>query len=242
MKNICSTKFSTKHFPLNKLSPSPESVSALNFCEVFKFRFVQISMHASKNVIHSRKQLKRILGATSWWTKSACATNRRRNSWMFVLWCRWNRGKADENRRQFQLLDPFRSVNSNSVAFSVESFFCVSFTVHVCCSVESGGGWEPSLACTMKKLKSKNDPLPITSKFCCYFELKPSVTIYIFGEFLVWTVLLFTSLNLEFDCLDTTDLSEFHAVLDKNWYYNLIFGQPDPIPHDNARCKWNQSV
>jgi hypothetical protein len=89
----------------------------------------------------------------------------------------------------------------------------------------------------MKQLKHKNDPLPITSKFCCYFELKPSVAIYISGEFLVWIFFLFTSLNLEFECLEKPDLGEFHAVLNKSWYYNLIFGVPDPIPHDNARCK-----
>lgn len=91
--------------------------------------------------------------------------------------------------------------------------------------------------CGMKNLKSKNDPLPITSKFCCYFELKPSVAIYISGEFLVWIFFLLTSLNLEFECLETPDLGEFHAVLSKDWYYNLIFGVPDLILHDNARCK-----
>lgn len=123
---------------------------------------------------------------------------------------------------------------------SVRVVFTFVCSVHVRSRFHSS--YVGIVACRMKKLKSKNDPLPITSKFCCLFELQPSVTIYIFGEFLVWTLLLLTSLNLELKCLDTTDLSEFHAVLDENWYYNLIFGQPDPIPHDNARCEWNQSI
>lgn len=146
-----------------------------------------------------------------------------------------NSSKSDANLPHIQLQDPLSPVNSNKHRLQSElySLLCVQFTF----GREFTRPYVVIVACRMKKLKSKNDPLPITSKFCCHFELQPSVTIYIFGEFLVWTLLLLTSLNLELKCLDTTDLSEFHAVLDENWYYNLIFGQPDPIPHDNARCE-----
>lgn len=84
---------------------------------------------------------------------------------------------------------------------------------------------------------TQNDPLPTTDKFCFHFELKPAVTVYILVEYVVWILFLLSSLNLELECIEKTDLMEFESVLRHDLYYNLIFGEVEPIPHDNARCK-----
>jgi hypothetical protein len=84
---------------------------------------------------------------------------------------------------------------------------------------------------------NRKDPLPTASKFCFLFELKPAVAVYVLIEYVVWILFLLSSLNLELDCLEKTDLMEFESVLRRDLYYNLIFGQVSPIPHDNERCK-----
>lgn len=83
----------------------------------------------------------------------------------------------------------------------------------------------------------QKDPLPTATKFCFWFELKPAVAFYILVENIVWILFLLSSLNLELDCLEKTNLIEFENVLRRDLYYNLIFGEVDTIPHDNARCK-----
>lgn len=84
---------------------------------------------------------------------------------------------------------------------------------------------------------TQKDPLPTTTKFCFFFELKPAVAYYILVEYVVWILFLLSSLNLELACLETTNLMEFENVLRRDLYYHLIFGDVEPIPHDNARCK-----
>lgn len=83
----------------------------------------------------------------------------------------------------------------------------------------------------------QKDPLPTATKFCFLFELKPAVAFYILVENIVWILFLLSSLNLELDCLEKKNLIEFENVLRRDLYYNLIFGEVDTIPHDNARCK-----
>ena len=85
---------------------------------------------------------------------------------------------------------------------------------------------------------AKSDPLPTTTKFCFIFDLKPAVAIYILVEYVVWILFLLSSLNLELECLEKTDLMEFESVLQRDLYYNVIFGEAEPIPHANARCKY----
>jgi hypothetical protein len=86
-------------------------------------------------------------------------------------------------------------------------------------------------------MAKSNEPLPTSSKFCYFFELKPAVAFYITFEYILWILLLLSAVNLELECIEKTDLIEFEAVLKKDLYYNIIFGPPDPIPHDNARCE-----
>lgn len=81
------------------------------------------------------------------------------------------------------------------------------------------------------------DPLPTTNKFCFYFKLKPAVAIYVLVEEIVWILFLLSSLNLEIECLKYTDLMDFENALRRDLYYNMIFGEVEPIPHDNARGK-----
>lgn len=90
------------------------------------------------------------------------------------------------------------------------------------------------------RLSSKmthKDPLPTTTKFCFLWDLGPSVTIYILVEYIVWILFLLSSLNLELECLEKTNLQEFENVLRSDLYYNVIFGTVEGIPHDNARCE-----
>lgn len=82
---------------------------------------------------------------------------------------------------------------------------------------------------------AQKDPLPTMNKFCFHFELKPAVAIYVLVEYIVWILFLMSSLNLEFECLEKTDLMDFENALRRDLYYNLIFGEVEPIPHDNAR-------
>lgn len=84
---------------------------------------------------------------------------------------------------------------------------------------------------------NQKDPLPTTTKFCIIFDLKPSVGFYILGEYIVWILLLLSSLNLEFNCVEKKDLGEFEEMLKTDLYYNVVFGTPDQIPHENARCE-----
>ena len=80
-------------------------------------------------------------------------------------------------------------------------------------------------------------PLPISEKFCFYFNLKPAVPVYILIEYIVWILFLLSALNLEINSLEKTDLVEFENVLRRDLYYKIIFGETEVIPHDNARCK-----
>lgn len=84
---------------------------------------------------------------------------------------------------------------------------------------------------------TKKDPLPTTQKFCCYFDLNLGVAVYIVFEYLVWILFLLSALNLEIDCLEKKDLKDFENVLRRDFYFKLIFGEVEPIPHENARCK-----
>lgn len=90
----------------------------------------------------------------------------------------------------------------------------------------------------MDHSKNFNDPLPTTNKFCCYFNLKPALTCYVFIEFIVWIIFLLSSLNLQLEALEYTDLLELETALRKDLFYLLIFGPVEPIPHQNARCKF----
>lgn len=83
----------------------------------------------------------------------------------------------------------------------------------------------------------KSDPLPTSQKFCFCFELRPTIELYITLEYIVWILLLLSSVNLEIDCLENTNLSDFEQVLKKDFYYNVIFGPPNEILHNNARGK-----
>ncbi|KAG5675832.1 hypothetical protein PVAND_005702 [Polypedilum vanderplanki] len=85
-------------------------------------------------------------------------------------------------------------------------------------------------------MDKQNDPLPTSQKFCFYFELKPSVGFYITFEYILWILLLLSAVNLEIDCLETTDLNKFEEVLRKDLFYNIIFGVPDTVPHENVRA------
>lgn len=82
---------------------------------------------------------------------------------------------------------------------------------------------------------TEKDPLPTTTKFCFYFDLKPAVTCYILVEYIVWILFLLSALNLEIECLEKSDLMDFENTLRRDLYYNLIFGEVEPIPHENAR-------
>jgi hypothetical protein len=86
-------------------------------------------------------------------------------------------------------------------------------------------------------MEKEKDPLPTSRKFCFLFELKPAVGFYIMFEYIVWILLLLSAVNLEIESIETTDLAEFYNILRKDLYYNIIFGPPDRVPHDNARCK-----
>jgi hypothetical protein len=86
-------------------------------------------------------------------------------------------------------------------------------------------------------MDKQNDPLPTTQKFCFYFDLRPSVGFYITFEYIMWILLLLSAVNLELECIEKTNLIEFEEVLRKDLYYNIIFGEPEPVPHDNARSE-----
>lgn len=84
---------------------------------------------------------------------------------------------------------------------------------------------------------TQKDPLPTTTKFCFRFDLKPAVAIYVLVEYIVWILFLLSSLNLEIESLEKTDLVEFENALRKDLYFKLIFGEVEPISHDNGRGK-----
>lgn len=84
---------------------------------------------------------------------------------------------------------------------------------------------------------TQKDPLPTTTKLCFLFPIKPAVGLYICVEYIVWILFLLSALNLELECLDTKDLIAFENLLRRDLYYKLIFGDVEPIPHDNARCE-----
>lgn len=86
-------------------------------------------------------------------------------------------------------------------------------------------------------MSSQKDPLPTTTKFCFCFELKPAVAFYILVEYIVWILFLLSSLNLELACLDKANLIEFENMLRRDLYYNLVFGEVEPIVHENGRCE-----
>lgn len=87
---------------------------------------------------------------------------------------------------------------------------------------------------------TQKDPLPTSTKFCFFLELKPAVGFYILVEYIVWILFLLSSLNLELDCLEKTNLMEFEDILRRDLYYYFIFGEAEPIPHENARCKFER--
>lgn len=89
---------------------------------------------------------------------------------------------------------------------------------------------------------SQKDPLPTTTKFCFYFNLKPAVAVYILVEYIVWILLLLSSLNLELECFKKKDLVEFENMLRRDLYYTVIFGEAQPVPHDNARCEFDHAI
>lgn len=84
---------------------------------------------------------------------------------------------------------------------------------------------------------TQKDPLPTTTKFCFYFGLRPAVAVYILVEYIVWILLLLSALNLELASFEIKDLVEFENMLRQDLYYYVIFGEAEPLPHDNARCK-----
>jgi hypothetical protein len=86
-------------------------------------------------------------------------------------------------------------------------------------------------------MEKRNDPLPTSQKFCFCFELRPTIELYITLEYIVWILLLLSAVNLEIDCIETTSLEKFGEVLQQDLYYNVIFGAPDRVLHDNARGK-----
>lgn len=89
---------------------------------------------------------------------------------------------------------------------------------------------------------TQKDPLPTTTKFCFYFNLKPAVAVYILVEYIVWILLLLSSLNLELDCFKKKDLGEFENMLRRDLYYTVIFGEAQPVPHYNARCEFDYAI
>ncbi|CRL02868.1 CLUMA_CG015857, isoform A [Clunio marinus] len=84
-------------------------------------------------------------------------------------------------------------------------------------------------------MRQNKDPLPTSTKFCFLFDLKPSVGYYINVEYIVWILLMLSSINLEIECIEKKDLLEFENVLRQDLYYTIIFGKAEPIPHENAR-------
>lgn len=84
-------------------------------------------------------------------------------------------------------------------------------------------------------MEKQSDPLPTYKKFCFCFELRPTIEFFITFEYIVWILLLLSAVNLEIDCIEKTNLMEFEEVLKNDLYYNVVFGPPDPVPHNNAR-------
>lgn len=84
-------------------------------------------------------------------------------------------------------------------------------------------------------MEKRSDPLPISQKFCFCFELRPTIELYITLEYIVWILLLLSAVNLEIDCVENTNLKDFEEVLKRDLYYNVIFGSPDEVLHNNAR-------
>lgn len=84
-------------------------------------------------------------------------------------------------------------------------------------------------------MEKRNDPLPKIQKFCFCFELRPTIELYITLEYIIWILLLLSAVNLEIDCVENTDLKDFEEVLKNDLYYNVIFGFPDKVLHNNAR-------
>lgn len=86
-------------------------------------------------------------------------------------------------------------------------------------------------------MEKQSDPLPKVQKFCFCFELRPTIELYITLEYIVWILLLLSAVNLEIDCVENTNLKDFEEVLKNDLYYNVIFGPPESVLHNNARGK-----
>lgn len=86
-------------------------------------------------------------------------------------------------------------------------------------------------------MTTRKDPLPTTTKFCFLFNLKPAATIYILIEYVVWIFFLLSALSVELDCLEAKDLMEFEAVLRRDLYFKLLFGEVQGIPKETMRCE-----
>lgn len=84
-------------------------------------------------------------------------------------------------------------------------------------------------------MEKRSDPLPVSQKFCFCFELRPTIELYITLEYIVWILLLLSAVNLEIDCIEKTKLEDFEEVLKRDLYYNVIFGSPEKVLHNNAR-------